>query len=181
MPRFPLEGSGSEDLLPFTPRALDSPADPEELRSRLTQSELCSWLPVPCPSVLARGLPRLLLPLLLCRGAQGWPVGGLAVDRPANSTAAAAVPAGESASGPQAARSWRGVLEPVGAHPLELPPFWALSIQMLVSLVLRRSHTRLDARFLYHNVRVLTSLCVTDKIFIKQNFVYKILFPCGII
>lgn len=145
------------------------------------RTELCSWLPVPCPSMLARGLPRLLLLLLLCGGAQGWPVGGLAVDRPASGTAAAAVPVGESAYGPQAARSWCGVPGPVGAHPLELPPFWALSIQTLVSLGLRRSHARLDAWFLYHNVQVLASLCVTDKIFIKQNFVYKILFPCGII
>lgn len=89
MPRFPLERSGSVDSLPFTPRALDLGADLEELRSWLKRAELCSWLPVPCLSVLACGLPRLLL--LLCGGAQAWPVGGLAVDRPSGSTAAAAL------------------------------------------------------------------------------------------
>lgn len=67
MPRFPLERSGSVDSLLFTPRALDRRAELEELQSWLTQAELCSWLPVPCLSVLARGLHRLLL---LCGGAQ---------------------------------------------------------------------------------------------------------------
>lgn len=67
MPRFLLERSGSVDSLPFTPRALDRRAELEELRSWLTQAELCSWLPVPCLSVLARGLHRLLL---LCGGVQ---------------------------------------------------------------------------------------------------------------
>lgn len=85
MPRFPLERSGSVDSLLFTPRALDRRAELEELRSWLTQAELCSWLPVPCLSVLARGLHRLLL---LCGGRQ---VGGLAADRPTSSTAAAAL------------------------------------------------------------------------------------------
>ena len=97
MPRFPLERSGSVDSLPFTPRVLDRGADPEELRSWLKRAELRSWLPVPCLSVLACGLPRL--PLLLCGGAQAWLVGGLAVDRPSDTPSQLCLLPGRSCKG----------------------------------------------------------------------------------
>ena len=129
MPRFPLEGSGSEDLTPIHPERAGPPSWPGGAAVSAHVGGAVSLAPCPLPeragpwtsqaAVAAAPLPR---------GA-GVAVGGLAVDWPASSTAAAAVPASESAAGPQAARSWCGVPEPVGAHPLELPPFWALFVR----------------------------------------------------
>lgn len=104
--------------------------------------------PVPCPclSVLAHGLHRLLL---LCGGRLESEA---ALPTGPSSTAAAAVPSAEVLPGHRTAMPG-GAPQPVRNTPSGLQPFWALSIQTLVSLAPGEVTPRLGARFLSHSAQ----------------------------